>query len=151
MIFFLIGMPGAGKTTFGRAFAANKNCRFVDLDAEIEYLQNGTIADIFTENGEIGFRKIERDTLQNLNFTQPLVVATGGGTPCFYDNMAFMRTKGTVLWLDAPLAVIQQRLITTSAQRPLLQGLENNELAQKIADLYQKRHAFYAKAHYKCE
>lgn len=150
MTFFLVGMPASGKTTFGRAFAAHQNCAFFDLDAEIERLQGCTIATIFIEKGEAEFRKIERNTLRNLDFTQPIVLATGGGTPCFQDNMALMRKNGTVLWLDADLAILQQRLSANAAQRPMFQGLEGAALAQKIADLYQKRQPFYAQAHYRC-
>jgi shikimate kinase len=150
MTFFLVGMPGSGKTTFGRAFAAHHNLAFLDLDAEIERFQGSTIAGIFTAKGEAEFRKIERDTLQNLDFSLPIVVATGGGTPCFLDNMTFMRKHGTVLWLDAELPILQQRLGKNSAQRPLFQHLDSSELAQKIADLYENRKAFYAQAHYRC-
>jgi shikimate kinase len=150
MTFFLVGMPGSGKTTFGRAFAAHQNCIFLDLDAEIERLQRSTITAIFIEKGEAAFRKIEHDTLQNLDLSQPIVIATGGGAPCFSDNMMWLCAHGTVLWLDTELHILQQRLSKNNAQRPLFQHLESSELAQKIADLYQKRKVFYAQAHYIC-
>ena len=150
MIFFLVGMPCAGKTHFGAAFAAAQNCDFVDLDAEIERLQSRTITDIFTKNGELAFREIERSTLQNLDLSLPKVIATGGGAPCFSDNMSLMRTRGTVLWLDPKRYILLQRLSANTAHRPLFHNLNPLDLAEKVSELYEKRKFFYAQAHFRC-
>jgi shikimate kinase len=146
MHIFLVGMPASGKTTFGRAYALAKGLRFVDLDAEIVRQAKMTIAHIFVLVGEEGFRQIERDVLHNLDFSQPILLATGGGTPCFYDNTAFMRTKGCVFWIDTPLYNIKKRLLQDTA-RPLFQNENIDEMVEK---LYRERKPFYEKAHFRC-
>jgi shikimate kinase len=146
MHIFLVGMPASGKTTFGRPYAAAKGLCFVDLDAEIVHQQDATISQIFEAVGEEGFRQIERDTLKNLDFSEAMLLATGGGTPCFYDNMAFMRTKGCVLWIDTPLYSIKKRLSQDTA-RPLFQNENIDEIVEK---LYRERKPFYEKAHFRC-
>ena len=149
MIFFLIGMPCSGKTTFGKAFATNLNCRFLDLDAEIMRLQGCTIAQIFENAGESGFRKIESETLRSLDFGASAVVATGGGAPCFYDNITFMRTRGTVLWLDPEMHVLKTRFLADSHNsRPLLQDT-SADFDTKIAAMYEARKPLYRQAHYR--
>jgi shikimate kinase len=146
MHIFLVGMPASGKTTFGKAYAMAKGLRFVDLDAEIVHQQGTAISRIFEQVGEEGFRQMERDTLQNMDFSEATLVATGGGTPCFYDNMAFMRTKGCVLWIDTPLYSIKKRLLQDTA-RPLFQNENIDEMVEK---LYRERKFFYEKAHFRC-
>ena len=128
---YLIGLPGAGKTTLGQQLAAHYGRPFIDLDAAIVATAGQPIPAIFAAEGEAGFRAREAAALADLaeltgqaNQALPLVVATGGGTPCFGDNLARMRASGFVLWLDAPLPELARRLSGTrqAAARPLLAG-----------------------------
>ncbi len=122
---YLIGLPGAGKTTLGQQLAAHYGRPFVDLDAAIVAAAGQDIPAIFAAEGEAGFRAREAAALAEVaGRAAPLVVATGGGTPCFGDNLARMRTSGFVLWLDGPLPELARRLAAAgqAAARPLLAG-----------------------------
>ena len=90
---FLIGYMGAGKTTVGRKLAKELDLSFIDLDLYIEGRYHRSIRQLFTERGEEGFRDIERRLLHEVAAFEDVLVSTGGGTPCFFDNMAFMNDK----------------------------------------------------------
>ncbi len=121
---FLIGLPGAGKTTLGRALADALGWRFADLDAEIERAAGRSVGEMFEEEGEEFFRAQEAAMLRRVGLAAPLVLATGGGTPCFHDSLDWLLVHGPVVWLDVPPAIIVARLLTAGAapvgQRPLL-------------------------------
>ena len=122
MIIYLIGMMGAGKSTFGKQLATYLNFPFVDLDEAIVQHEGKTIAQLFETLGENGFRLAEQKVLQiESNTTANKIIATGGGTPCFFDNMAYMNTTGCTLFLNIAAAEIANRLSKANNQhRPLL-------------------------------
>jgi len=156
MHLYLIGLPGAGKTTLGQRLAAHYDRPFIDLDATIIATAGQPIPAIFAAEGEAGFRAREAAALADVagraDQTTPLVVATGGGTPCFGDNLARMRASGFVLWLDAPLPELARRLgrARSIAARPLLaDSMANSGSADVLAWLTQTlavRARFYAQA-----
>ena len=120
---YLIGMPGSGKTTLGRALAAHFALPFLDLDAEIVARAGQVIPAIFLQYGEARFRQLEAEVLREIaGRPEALVLATGGGTPCFHDNLAVLNATGFPLWLDVPVPVLATRLAATAetASRPLL-------------------------------
>ncbi|WP_151086702.1 shikimate kinase [Hymenobacter baengnokdamensis] len=118
---YLIGLPGSGKTTLGSQLAARYGRGFLDLDAEIVARAGRSVPAIFEAEGEDGFRKREAAALRAVAARpEALVVATGGGTPCFHDNLAVLRNSGFLLWLDVPLPELVRRLAASSNRRPLL-------------------------------
>jgi shikimate kinase len=145
-IFFLIGFMGAGKSYRGRQWAAAAGWRFVELDALLEVEAGKPIARIFAEEGEAYFRQRESALLKTCGGGQPTVVATGGGTPCFFDNMAWMNSHGTTIYLKASPALLAQRLQPEKEQRPLLHGIGDHELEQFIAQKLADREPFYNQA-----
>ena len=127
MPFFLIGYMGCGKSTIGKKVAKICNLPFLDLDALIEQETGMKINAIFTHKGEDFFRKKESSILHNYSFKKNMLIATGGGTPCFYDNHAFMNSVGVTIYLKVSLCEIVKRLQLDN-KRPLL---FNNKLNLK--------------------
>ena len=145
---FLIGYMGAGKTTLGKAFAREMNLSFVDQDWYIEERFHKTVQEIFAERGEQGFRELERQMLHEIAEFEDVVISTGGGAPCFYDNMDFMNEKGDTVFLNVTPEVLFSRLKMASQNRPVLRGKSNEELKAFIAKTLEKRAPFYSKAKY---
>ena len=145
---FLIGYMGAGKTTLGKAFAREMNLSFVDQDWYIEERFHKTVQEIFAERGEQGFRELERQMLHEIAEFENVVISTGGGAPCFYDNMDFMNQKGDTVFLNVTPEVLFSRLKVASQNRPILRGKSNEELKAFIAKTLEKRAPFYSKAKY---
>ncbi|AYA37719.1 shikimate kinase [Hymenobacter oligotrophus] len=148
----LIGMPGAGKTTLGRALAARYGLPFRDLDEEIVQRQGRSVQDIFAADGEDYFRQAEADALRAVLAEHPrLVLATGGGTPCFHGNAEELNRTGLTLWLDVPVAELLARLQHAAATRPLLAALPDAAaLEQRLQQTLAARERFYATAHLRC-
>ncbi|WP_223652986.1 shikimate kinase [Hymenobacter psoromatis] len=155
MHLYLLGLPGAGKTTLGRQLAEHYGREFLDLDAEIVAAAGQSIPAIFAAEGEAGFRVREAAALRAVAARPgpPLVVATGGGAPCFHDNMAVLRASGFTLWLDVPLPELARRLARTPHGRPLLATPlppGQTPVAALVAHLTRTlvaRERFYAQAH----
>ena len=145
---FLTGYMGAGKTTLGKAFARKMNVPFVDLDWYIEERFHKTVGELFTERGETGFRELERNMLHEVAEFENVVISTGGGAPCFFDNMEFMIRAGKTVFLDGHPDVLFRRLRVAKQQRPILQGKEDDELKTFIIQALEKRAPFYHQAHY---
>ena len=121
---FLIGLPGSGKSTFGKSLASALNLNHVDLDQLIESKNNKSINALFEIHGEAYFREIERNALQELlDKSSTDILSCGGGTPCFYDNMSRMNAAGLTVFLDIPVATIVKR-VATNHDRPLLKKQE---------------------------
>jgi shikimate kinase len=147
MKLFLIGLPGSGKTTLGKQVAAELKIAFVDLDLEIERSEKRTIAEIFKNSGEDYFRKIESQQLNNWTKSDhDFVMATGGGAPCFFDNIEIMNQSGITIFLDVPAKEIAKRISNQSDTRPLLLDLNFEQLKDKIEFLRSHRKPFYRKA-----
>src|SRR6188768_135637 len=99
MLIFLIGLPGSGKTTLGKQLAERLGYAFVDTDEEIVKREGRSIPDIFTQDGEDKFRLMEKEVLEELVGKTNTVVSTGGGLPCFHQNMFMIRNKGMAIYL----------------------------------------------------
>ena len=149
MKLFLIGLPGSGKSTLGKQLAPRLHLPFFDLDDVIEQNARQPIRTIFAQRGEDVFRQLERDALQQLITQQSaFVLATGGGAPCFYDNLDYMKQHGTTVFLDVPIATIVQRMQGAQiTDRPLLQALDQSQLVQEYTTKFKKRLPVYRQAH----
>ena len=147
---FLTGYMGAGKTTLGKAFARKLNIPFIDLDWYIEERFHKTVGELFTERGEAGFREIERNMLHEVAEFENVVISTGGGAPCFFDNMEFMNRTGKTVFLNVHPDVLFRRLRIAKQQRPILQGRQDDELMDFIIQALEKRAPFYRQALYRC-
>lgn len=143
---FLIGYMGAGKTTLGKAFARSMGLTFIDLDWYIEERFHKTVRQIFAERSEEGFRELEKRMLHEVADFEDVVIATGGGTPCFFDNVEYMNQKGETVFLDVSQEVLFRRLKVAKQQRPLLAQKNDEELKAFIADALGKRLPHYSKA-----
>ena len=145
---FLTGYMGAGKTTLGKAFARTLNVPFVDLDWYMEERFHKTVGELFAERGEAGFRELERNMLREVGAFENVVISTGGGAPCFFDNMDFMNHNGKTVFLNVHPDVLFHRLRVAKQQRPILQGKEDEELKEFIIQALEKRAPFYSQAQY---
>lgn len=146
---FLIGMMGSGKSYWLKQLAKwNKSVGY-DLDALIEMNEEKTITEIFAEEGEAYFRKEETKILKWFKEKKKYVVATGGGTASFQENMDFMKKEGVVIWLDESVDVLVKRLVNDKERRPLIAALSDQELATFLEQKLVERHPFYKQAHYR--
>jgi shikimate kinase len=143
---FLIGMPGCGKTSAGKKLAKKIKLPFFDLDKEIEKTSGTSIPEIFKEKGEDFFRTLESEQLDQLIESQSNgVIACGGGTPVFHQNIEKMKKSGVVIYLELSLNVLEKRLLTQKAnKRPLLNHLAS--LKDKLFEMYESRKGFYEQA-----
>ena len=142
----LIGYMGAGKTTVGKCLAKDLGLMFYDLDWYIESRMRKTVAQIFEEKGEEGFRKIEQSMLHEVAEFEDVVISCGGGTPCFFDNMDYLNQQGDTIYLQASPEVLAAHLRMGKGVRPLLLGKNDEELMQYIRESLEKRTPFYTKA-----
>jgi shikimate kinase len=134
---------GVGKTTVGRILARQKGLSFVDLDKYIEGRYCKSIPVLFEEKGEEEFREIERRMLAEVSTFEDVVISTGGGTPCYYNNMEEMKKAGTTVYLRASVEDLATRIEKSSNIRPLVQGLTGDELREFIRTGLEQREAFY--------
>lgn len=147
MVIYLIGFMGCGKSTSGKHLARYLNFDFIDLDIEFENREKINIPGYFEKYGEESFRKTERQILHSIDTEKNVVVATGGGTPCFFDNMEYMRNTGITVFLQLPSVLLCKRLINSHNIRPKLQDKEPGELKIWAEQLIQERTLYYKKAH----
>jgi shikimate kinase len=143
---FLIGFMGCGKTYWGKILAQKSGLPFLDLDELIVQRSGQSISHIFTELGESGFRMLEQAVLKSVQEIPNSIIATGGGTPCSFDNMDWMNTVGSTIYLKAPPALLAERLRHETQFRPLLAGLQQNDLEGFIGKKLEERELFYQKA-----
>lgn len=149
MLIFLVGYMGCGKTTFGRKLATELDWQFADLDELIEENYKISINDFFVKYGEENFRRIENMMLRDQLTKHKIVISTGGGTPCFYNNMELMNRNGVTVFLNTSVPVIVDRLMNGKRKRPLIMGLEKTELTLKINHHLAQRIKYYNLAQYK--
>ena len=140
---FLIGFMGSGKSSTGKKLANLLHFDFFDTDTEIERITGKTISQIFATDGEDFFREKEREIIAGLSQKDNVVVSTGGGTPCFFDNMQLMNQTGLTIYLHANPKMLKQRLITNKKQRPLLNNVPNEKLEIHIVELLFQRGYYY--------
>ena len=142
----IIGYMGAGKTTVGKALSKATGFPFYDLDWYIESRMRKTVAQIFAERGEEGFRKIEHAMLHEVAEFEDVIISCGGGTPCFFDNMDYLNQQGHTVYLKAEPEVLRYHLQLGKGVRPLLQGKSPDELLDFITKQLAQREPFYSKA-----
>ena len=141
---FLIGFMGSGKTHWGRQLASKLQIPFFDLDELISQGENKSIAEIFSDSGEEYFRMRERETLSSIIDEYPSVVlSTGGGTPCFFNNIEKMKKYGIVVWLNTDVEIILQRLMKEKEKRPLIREIPDEQLKTYIIRKLNKRRMYY--------
>lgn len=146
MKIFLIGFMGSGKTSLGRKLAQKLGYTFVDLDERLCAYTGKTIPELFSSLGEAGFRKLEQEVLHSTEKEQEAVVSTGGGTPCFFDNMDWMNQHGKTVYLHVPASALANRIEHSKTDRPLIAGRKGEELVGFIEEKLKEREGFYQKA-----
>lgn len=143
----LIGMPGAGKSHWARQVSAASGRAALDLDAVLAAKAGKSIPEIFAAEGEAGFRKRESETLKEILASgNDFILATGGGTPCFGHNLARLKAAGTVVYLEAPADLLAARILAQPDARPLLAGLPEKALLERLQKLLAEREPFYRQA-----
>ena len=145
---YLIGYMGCGKTTIGKRLAKSLGWDVIDMDSRIENRYRKTIPDIFASEGEESFRKKERFILEELSALENVVVSTGGGAPCFFDNIDVMNSSGLCVYIRMTPEALAARLRNAKSNRPLLKDKTEAELTNFIKEQLEKRRAFYEQARY---
>lgn len=143
---FLIGYMGSGKSTVGRHVAALTGMQFIDLDSYIENRYRATVRELFARYGEDGFRTREQAMLHEAGEFEDVIVACGGGTPCFFDNMEWMNAHGTTVLLDVSIDRLHERLLRGRHKRPLIADKTDEELREFIVEALAARMPHYTKA-----
>lgn len=148
MKIFLLGMPGSGKTTLGRQLAQAMDVPFVDLDECIELEAGASVPKIFRELGEPAFRRLEARQLAAWCASEKdFVMATGGGAPCYGDNMQVIKKAGVSVFLDVPAKEITSRILNTDmTTRPLFAGVHPENLKDRVEFMRSQRLPFYRQA-----
>lgn len=148
---YLIGYMYSGKSTLGRKLARRLGYQFVDTDELIESRYHITIAHFFEQYSECGFRKIEHEVLVTTGEMAQTVIATGGGTPCHYNNMEWMKREGLTLYLKMGVDALCSRASRSRKPRPLLQGMNTEERKRFIAEQLSRREPYYRQADHTVE
>lgn len=145
-ILYIIGFMGCGKSTIGKKLASLLGWSFVDLDTKIEEETGKTIPELFNQFGEEHFRKIEAGSLQSLITSKNTVISTGGGTPCFGDNMDLMLETGLTIYLKLTPAQLKNRLSGAHRERPLIREIGDADLLGYIEGKLAEREGWYNRA-----
>lgn len=143
---YLIGMMGVGKTTLGKQLAKQLHYSFIDLDKQIEKNAALSTTEIFEQYGEEHFRKLEQEALHQTSQRNHIVISTGGGTPCYYNNIEWMNAHGKTIYLNANVAFIYSRVLPNVTKRPLLAGQTHNEILTTLTHLLTLRQPYYQQA-----
>ena len=146
MKIFLVGYMASGKTTVAKKLAKKLGLEFVDLDKEIVRAAEMNIPEIFKVRGEMAFRKMEQKQLRKWMAKDGFVMACGGGTPCFYESMDEMKAAGTTVYLQMTPKAVVDRVQSAKEERPILKGLSNEKMLEKVTGQIEKRERFYSKA-----
>lgn len=145
-LIFLIGFMGSGKTTLGRKLASRLGYMFMDLDHIFEAQEGMTIGEYFAKYGEDAFRQLESEVLKNNPYPENAVIATGGGLPCFFDNIEWMNAHGKTIYIKLAPKTLADRLQNEKDERPLLRERHGEALVQFIAEKLEEREPYYNKA-----
>ena len=148
MLIFIIGYMGSGKSTFGKQLAEKLDHSFLDLDELIEKEACMSVAEIFENAGEDEFRQLEHQVLLDHLNDKNTVIATGGGTPCHFDNMDLMNEQGITIFLDTPVEIIIGRLIPDADKRPLLKDISEKDLPGFIREHLEIRRKCFQRARF---
>ncbi len=146
MRIFLIGFMGTGKSHWGKIWANHHNLKFIDLDIEIENKTGLNVDEIFEKKGEDFFRNIENETLIEMLQHDNCIIACGGGTPCFKNNIDWMNNNGTTIFLSATPSKLLDNILKDNKDRPLLKNTNKGELLFFIEMKLKERMLFYSKA-----
>ena len=143
--FFIVGMPASGKSRLGKFISSRTNLKFIDLDVEIEKSIKMKVKEIFENEGEDFFRKYETKTLKDIISNEDnFILATGGGTPCFNNNMETMNKNGSTIFLNISIDILTER-VSRKNKRPLL---NSENIKETIINLFNKRIKFYEKSNF---
>jgi shikimate kinase len=138
---------GSGKTHWGRLLSAKLQLPFSDLDTVIVEKEKRTVSEIFSEKGEEYFRYREKEVLEEIvRDNESFILSCGGGTPCFFNNIEFMKKSGKVVWLNTTIDVLQERLLKERMSRPLIREIGDDELRRYIARKLSERKMYYEQA-----
>lgn len=137
---------GCGKTTWGKKLAAHLGYEFIDLDHLLQDKVGSTIAEYFAAHGEDAFRKLESSLLKETDYPENTIVSTGGGLPCFFDNLQWMNTYGKTLYIKLSPKTLAERLENSKTIRPVLQGKKGDELVAFITEKLAEREDYYLQA-----
>jgi len=145
---FIVGMPGSGKSTIGNLLAKQLGYDFIDLDEVIVSKEGKEITEIFKDQGEDYFRQVEKTCLgEVLEREEEFVLATGGGAPCFFDNMERMNASGITIFLDVPVEDLYNKLKTRGTnKRPLLKNISDSDLRSELERKYKDRKKFFERS-----
>jgi shikimate kinase len=147
MKIFLIGFMGSGKTHWGRLLSEKLGIRFFDLDEQVVEQAGKPITEIFAVDGEEQFRMMEKDILHIITESHDsFVMACGGGSPCYFNNIEYMNQAGTSVWINTPLNTIFSRLIAEKDKRPLIKSLPDDQLKNFISKKFADRKIYYEQA-----
>jgi shikimate kinase len=146
MRIFLIGFMGSGKSTLGKRLSIKMHYPFIDMDKAIEASVGMSISEYFKQYGEDKFRETENRMLKESDFPENVIIATGGGAPCFFDNLEWMNKLGLTIYLSLSPKALAQRLANATEERPVLKGLKGEELEKFITERLTQREEFYKKA-----
>jgi shikimate kinase len=143
---FLIGMMGSGKSYWAQKLKERFKVACYDLDTLVEMMEERTIPEIFEEDGEEAFRKLETKMLKLFSEKKQFILSVGGGTPCFSNNMKWMNKTGITIWLDEPIETLAQRLVKEKDHRPLIKNMADEELENFLLAKRDERMEFYNQA-----
>lgn len=147
MKIFLIGFMGSGKTHWGRLLSEKLGIRFFDLDEQVTEHAGKTIPEIFAAEGEEQFRLLEKDVLHIITESHDnFVMACGGGSPCYFNNIEYMNTAGTTVWINTPQDTLHKRLVVEKDKRPLIKDLTDEQLRNFIQKKFSDRRIYYEQA-----
>jgi len=143
MTVYLLGFMGSGKSTFGKRLASGAGWEFIDLDSLIEDTEGKSIEEIFRVSGEDYFRDVESAALRSISMDQNVVIACGGGTPCYRDNMDYMNRNGMTVYIRLDARSLANRLLNAKKTRPLLKDMDNRQLEEYITAKLAEREVYY--------
>jgi len=147
MKIFLIGFMGSGKSHWGRLLSEKLGIRFFDLDEQVTEHAGRSIPEIFDREGEEQFRLMEKDVLHIIAESHDsFVMACGGGTPCYFNNIEYMNQGGISVWINTPQDILFERLVKEKEERPLIQELSDDQLKSFISKKFASRKIYYEQA-----